>query len=121
MDQEELARVLRGRPQAARGRRCPDDETLAAYAEGRLAGPARLSIEDHLSECGFCLEHAAALVKLSDLPLPDVPSSLVARAARLVDRPDSPGLVSRWRWAMAAGAFACITLAIAPVLRRPAP
>src|SRR5262245_36836365 len=33
---------------------CPDPETIGAYLEGRLSGPERARITEHLSTCDAC-------------------------------------------------------------------
>ncbi|MDM8523360.1 zf-HC2 domain-containing protein [Desulfococcaceae bacterium HSG8] len=37
-------------------KRCPDDEMLADYMEGRVSAEKRLEMEAHLSNCDSCLE-----------------------------------------------------------------
>jgi anti-sigma factor RsiW len=40
---------------------CPDDETLAAYLDGRLLRIERWRLEAHLAGCGRCVELLATL------------------------------------------------------------
>jgi hypothetical protein len=42
--------------------RCPDDERLAAFAEGSLSASEREALEMHLADCPSCLDVAAALL-----------------------------------------------------------
>ena len=44
---------------------CPGEETIAAYAEARLAGVERDELESHLDTCSICQELVVALAKLS--------------------------------------------------------
>lgn len=44
---------------------CPGEETIAAYAEVRLAGAERDELESHLDTCSVCQELVVALAKLS--------------------------------------------------------
>lgn len=44
---------------------CPGEETIAAYAEARLAGAERDELESHLDTCSICQELVVALAKLS--------------------------------------------------------
>jgi len=45
---------------------CPDDETLAAYLDGRLLRIERLGLEAHFAGCRPCVELLATLAP--DLP-----------------------------------------------------
>jgi tetratricopeptide (TPR) repeat protein/predicted Ser/Thr protein kinase len=45
---------------------CPDENALSAFAERRLAGPARAAIEAHLDTCADCLAVVAQLVGTAD-------------------------------------------------------
>jgi hypothetical protein len=66
---------------ARRGRRCPDDERLAAFVEGTLAGASRETVLDHLAECEFCCGQVGFLARASELgPPPPVPAELLALA-----------------------------------------
>ena len=45
---------------------CPNDETMAAYLDGRLLRIERLGLEAHLARCRPCVELLATLAP--DLP-----------------------------------------------------
>jgi tetratricopeptide (TPR) repeat protein/predicted Ser/Thr protein kinase len=56
---------------------CPGEETIAAYAAGRLARIERDGVDSHIDTCSACLELVAALAKLATvdgLALTDPPS-----------------------------------------------
>ena len=40
---------------------CPDDETLAAYLDGRLLRIERIGLEAHIARCASCVELLATL------------------------------------------------------------
>ncbi|MFN0246800.1 MAG: protein kinase domain-containing protein [Kofleriaceae bacterium] len=44
---------------------CPGEETIAAYAAGRLARVERDGVDSHIDTCSACLELVAALAKLA--------------------------------------------------------
>ncbi|HQY24007.1 MAG TPA: hypothetical protein PLL45_03935 [Thermoflexales bacterium] len=60
---ESLAREMQTLEGGLRGQMfrqgCPDAETLADYALGALAGPAKAAIDQHLSTCLRCSKEAA--------------------------------------------------------------
>ncbi|HSR51339.1 MAG TPA: zf-HC2 domain-containing protein [Acidobacteriota bacterium] len=73
---------MRPKPTGSRGR-CPDEMTLAAYADGRLGDDSRTEVEVHLADCGACLDQIAFLVEMerqgqpaetrSQVSMPQVP------------------------------------------------
>jgi hypothetical protein len=66
---------------ARRGRHCPDEERLAAFVDGTLAGGARKTVLDHLAGCGFCCGQVAFLARAAELgPPPAMPVALLALA-----------------------------------------
>ncbi|HKO96445.1 MAG TPA: hypothetical protein VJU86_05615 [Pyrinomonadaceae bacterium] len=42
----------------------PDEDTISAFVEARLAEPEYLPVVSHLVECGFCRSTTAKLVRL---------------------------------------------------------
>ena len=63
---------------------CPDDETLAAYLDGRLLRIERSGLEAHLAGCGPCVELLATLAP--DLR-PYLATERMERALRSATRP----------------------------------
>jgi len=65
-------------------------EWLPEYAEGRLSGEARASVERHLAECGHCTQEVAdlraMLSALRAVPAEAPPDSLVPGVRRAVAR-----------------------------------
>lgn len=53
------------------GAACLDAERLAAFADGRLAGDERLSVERHLADCDTCREVFAEVIRLHRTDLPE--------------------------------------------------
>ena len=43
-----------GDPMRRDARRCPDSETLAAFIDGKLTGPERERVVEHLADCADC-------------------------------------------------------------------
>lgn len=80
-----LSRVP-GRPMARSERRqCPDEETLASYLGGDLAGDERVGVETHLASCADCMDElAAAYASVAAAGIEPAPQFLVARVKGLV-------------------------------------
>lgn len=94
-----------------RGWRCPGETQLAAYADGRLEGPARKSVETHLADCRFCLDTISFLVQSAEWSgAANVPPWLLARAKSLAAEGTGVVAPQRWHWA-AIAATACLVLA----------
>ncbi|MCF8086653.1 MAG: zf-HC2 domain-containing protein [Desulfotignum sp.] len=70
--------------------RCPNDEMLADYFEGRLSDEDRIKMEAHLSVCQTCLETVVAVNGVvrgkSRLHLDAAPKELTEAAVRLINR-----------------------------------
>lgn len=68
--------------------RCPDEERLADYLEGRLSEKERFHVEEHLAECEICLEGLAVTSRLvqnrDQLELDHVSNEVTEAAVRLV-------------------------------------
>lgn len=115
MDERELGRVLSGAPPAARGWFCPDDYALSTYVDAPADTAARHKLVRHLAGCAYCRQQVAALVKLRDEPLPEVPASLLASAVRLTGRPKQKPTSRFLRAPVFVGAAACFLLAFAAI------
>jgi len=63
-------------------RACPDDQTLAALADGLLSEGERTAVLSHLDTCAACTTQLAALAALLEEPSTAPPEALVARALR---------------------------------------
>ena len=70
--------------------RCPDELTLAGFADGRLPGPQRLAIEAHLSDCADCREAVDAARELAATTPPAVDEGVIERAQALVESASVP-------------------------------
>lgn len=114
MDEKEIQRLLaqRGDKPSRRGWRCPDETRIAAYADGRLGGAARSSVEAHVADCDHCRAQVAFLVRAAESPADvAVPAQLISRARSLVtEKPRESGFRG-WRWA-ATAAVACLILTV---------
>jgi len=66
---------------------CPDEEVLATFLEGDLAGRERDKVESHLARCALCLDELAAVLNAVETTggEVDVPRQLVNRARALVE------------------------------------
>ena len=83
MDDTQIASLIprAGAAGAKPGWSCPDEAALAAYADGRLTGGARESLEGHISDCEFCCGQVGFLARAAELgPPPAVPAPLLAAA-----------------------------------------
>ncbi len=102
--------------------RCPDEERIAAYVNGRLASPAREKVEGHLARCEPCLSQLVFLLRLEKAhPPPPVPESLLVRARALPASEGRHVLADSLRWAALAGATASALFVAAVWLRQPSP
>ncbi|MGH9389329.1 MAG: hypothetical protein ACRD1Z_06910, partial [Vicinamibacteria bacterium] len=61
---------------------CPDENELAAFAEGRLAEEARGRVLFHVADCGGCLDQVAFLKSTGNLEA-RVPDRLLEQARQL--------------------------------------
>ena len=94
-----------------RGWGCPDEATLAAFADGQLEDTG--GVEEHLAECHRCRQQVSFLVHGSGLARDaNVPPTLLARAEALGSTEASSAVSPAWRWATAAAVTACLVLAI---------
>ncbi len=69
-------------------KRCPDEEKLADYLEGRLSAEDRSDMDAHLSDCDACLERLMVGQHLAQhsehLEIPPAPAHVTEAAVRLV-------------------------------------
>jgi anti-sigma factor RsiW len=113
MTDEDLERLLssKGQPGKRRAWRCPDEVTLAAFVDGRLPERARSRVEGHVADCETCLQHVAAALRAREIPPPEVPAGLLARARELAESPARAPLVSTWRWVTVSAAAVLVLVA----------
>ena len=112
MNEEQIRQILQSQRSAEPRRkfRCPEENKLAEYVDGRLSGSERTAFERHTSDCQSCLEAIAFLTRSAEwTDSKEIPAYLVARARGLVTQ-KAP--VWRWRWAIPAVAAVCLVLAL---------
>jgi hypothetical protein len=88
---EILSRFLKRAGGSVDRAKCPDEETLAVFLQGELAGKALDEVEAHLARCSLCADDLAAAFKAADVTgaAVDVPRRLLDRAMALVGRAES--------------------------------
>ena len=119
MNEDQIKQLLQSRRQSAgqRGFRCPDENVLAAYLDGKLDGSDRIAFEKHTAGCQGCLDALAFLTRSAEWTnTSEVPAYVVARARSLVTQ--RPAITWRWRWAFATAAAACVILAVSLLFLR---
>jgi len=84
---DDLDRRLRAALQQIHQRRdatgpCPDEELLAAYAEGRLPERERPAVEGHLAACDLCLDTVMIQRRLMAAEVPGATAQAAAAAVR---------------------------------------
>ncbi|MCI0535202.1 MAG: hypothetical protein L0Z50_08235 [Verrucomicrobiales bacterium] len=90
---------------------CPDEVTLAAFADGQLAHAD--GVENHVADCRRCRAQVAFLAQGSDFAQDaDISVALLARAEALGAKGMTTAVSPAWRWATAAAVTACLVLAI---------
>jgi hypothetical protein len=76
--------------EAMQRHRCINSETLADYLEGRLRGPERERVEQHLSECVRCIEELMLVRQVVNQQFNDrlhaVPPAVTQRAITQINR-----------------------------------
>lgn len=103
-----------------RGRRCPAEARLVAWAAGKLAGSDREAFESHLAGCDFCLGQAGFLARADALGEPPAVPTPLLEAAR-VGRSEGPGRIRRYAVpAAAAAGLAASLFVIAAIWSRSA-
>jgi anti-sigma factor RsiW len=113
MTDDDLEQLLssKGRPGKHRAWRCPDEVTLAAFADGTLPESARSRVQGHLADCETCLQHVAAVLRTRETPPPEVPARLLARARELAESSARGTPVSAWHWSMISAAAGVMLVA----------
>jgi anti-sigma factor RsiW len=76
--------------------RCPEDEELAAYADGSLRGERADKVERHVATCRSCLREVADLWRLAGPATHDAPEASVAAVVARLDA-ESRTAVVRFR------------------------
>lgn len=96
---------------------CPDDETIAAFLDDRLAPPARAQVMAHLASCQSCYELLAdaALAAETSHARENAPASL-----RVVTHTPPPRRRSKAFYAIGAGLLAAAAVLVAVLLPRAA-
>jgi len=75
--------LARNHPEPSRrGRRCPDEELLVAWATGKLAGYEREHVETHIAGCDFCLGQVGFLARADGLGEPPAAPARLLEMAR---------------------------------------
>jgi hypothetical protein len=114
MTPDDFAGILRAGDDHRRDRTpaCPDEQRIAAFADGLLGPEDRAQVELHLADCAHCLAMVGLLGREGDNePGELVPEVVLARIQQL----DDISYRSRWRSAPRWAAAASLLLAI-PVL-----
>jgi hypothetical protein len=76
---------------------CPDEFVLAALAGGAVALDNIENLEEHLSDCKYCIGQIADLRRISELDVGEpVPDLALARARRLGQTTRFAGQAPRW-------------------------
>lgn len=120
MNEGEFVRLLAELPRRGEVRSwgCLSDTELAAYVDGGLKGRAKQRAEEHLADCGPCLEQIRFLVRADEgEALETVPHHLMEQALALGRRKTFVRWPLRWGTVAAATAAAAVVL----VLRTPSP
>jgi hypothetical protein len=120
MDEEGITALLGRLPKQGGGRSwgCLSEADLAAYADGRLGGTSKRRVEEHLADCGFCLEQVGFLLRSQEEGASEpVPWHLEAQALELGRRKGFVMPAHRWGAVAAAAAAAVVVL----MLRTPSP
>ncbi|HSF16313.1 MAG TPA: hypothetical protein VLK65_12255 [Vicinamibacteria bacterium] len=95
---------------ANRSWRCPEETTIAAYVQSRLARRDQDRFEVHLSGCDSCLSHVAFLVSAQEsTEIEPVPEWLLKKAQALGTEDSPPPLL---RWAVAGSLVLAMTGAL---------
>ena len=98
MDEKYIGTHLRAVARnARRGPDCLDDYELASLLAASVGTEMRGKLEEHLSECSYCLERVAGLVSPgSETENTEVPEPTLHRARELVRPLHGAGYLARW-------------------------
>lgn len=111
MTPDDLARTLRTGSDERRERSlaCPDEQRIAAFADGLLAPDDREQIALHVADCSHCLALLGVLGREPDAgPAEPVPETVLAKARKLGQDGDRHWSRSAPRWAAAAAVLLAI-------------
>jgi hypothetical protein len=81
---------------ASRTWRCPEETTIAAYVQSRLAKRDQDRFEAHLAACDACISQVGFLVKAQETPAIDPVPDWLLRKAQLMGPEPSPTPFMRW-------------------------
>jgi hypothetical protein len=98
---------------------CPDETTLAAFADGTLPQRVRIATAAHVAGCRRCLDALAMLARLADSPVDQVDPALRERArktATVALRNDSAGGLVSLNWRVPAAAALLLSVASGALL-----
>jgi hypothetical protein len=98
-----------------RGWRCPSSEQLAAYVDGAVSAVQRQSLEEHLSDCSYCLDLVAGAISETRHTAPATPNWLRQRAVDQGGRARS----NNWRWAWAIAPVLTCLVVVALLVKSP--
>ena len=71
----------------------PDEQTLACFAEGRLAAEEAGGILSHLLTCDSCMEALSVSLKLKETALPGPSAELIDRIRNMLESEARPALL----------------------------
>jgi len=87
IDDKKLKKLLSGKAGARPRGRCPDEERLAAFSEGRLSEADETEVVGHIARCGPCANAVLSLRTILSEPEKEgaakLPLSLIERARKL--------------------------------------
>lgn len=89
-----------------RGWSCPDEQSVAAYADGRTSDREKRWMEEHLAGCEACRAQVAFLVRSESAEGSPLPAGLLRRAQQIVSGGQNPAAAPGWSWAAAAATAA---------------
>jgi hypothetical protein len=113
MNPDDLSRTLQAGDDRRRVRSlaCPDEQWIAAFADGSLGPEDRARIALHIADCGHCLALVGLLAGDRDNEATEpVPETVLARARKLGHDADRRWLRSLPRWAAAASVLLAIPI-----------
>jgi tetratricopeptide (TPR) repeat protein len=103
---------------------CLDDDTLAAFVDGRLSPDERAQVESHVAECDDCYTLLAEVLHTADdleAELPNTSNQRAPSAASVINLPTAAEPAVQQRKALvAAGVFLALAASAILFLSRPA-
>lgn len=114
MNEEKTQKIIsRSRPASQESEDCFEAEQLASFLEGSLTGGVRNRAEKHLSDCTYCLDRVAAIVRSEGDSSDEIPAGLVEKADSI---PPKQRIRRYPRWAAAAVAVLAVGLSLQQLL-----